>query len=56
MSLYSSGIIQLATSLIYILLIVMVARQDLSAKVNRLFILYAFLLMMWSFVRVIASL
>ena len=42
-------IIPLAACVVYVLLIVLAARQGLDRRVNQLFIWYAFLLMLWSF-------
>ena len=42
-------IIPLAACSVYVVLIVLAARQGLDRRVNQLFIWYAFLLMLWSF-------
>jgi len=42
-------IIPLAACSVYVVLIVLAARQSLDRRVNQLFIWYAFLLMLWSF-------
>jgi len=42
-------VIPLAACVVYVLLMVLAARQSLDRRVNQLFIWYAFLLMLWSF-------
>ncbi len=49
MNLNVGTIVPLAACFIYLVLIVLVARQSLDRRVNQLFIWCAFLLMMWSF-------